>query len=273
MNNGKQQNPGPRLLVSVINLDEAVAAGQGGADIIDIKNPAEGPLGAPSPPVIRAICRHLQETTPTSVALGEFPGRPCAAALASLGAAACGPDFLKIGFLGSTSPREIVTTLKEITRGLTSCYPSSPRVVAVAYADTLASASWTLEQLAMMAREGGAAGCLVDTWEKNGTPLVQILSQAQIRDFIDNCHHQGLFCGLAGSLQPGHLSSLAQLGPDIIGVRSAACGGDRLRGRVTAARVSYLKKLLSTNPDPEAGISSSPAKPRQGLTINGYWRT
>ncbi|WP_258359389.1 (5-formylfuran-3-yl)methyl phosphate synthase [Moorella sulfitireducens (nom. illeg.)] len=261
MDSGKQRHHGPRLLVSVINLDEAVAASRGGADIVDIKNPAEGPLGAPSPQVTLAICRHLQATIPISVALGEFPGKPCAAALASLGAATCGPDYLKIGFPGSTLPREILATLKEITRGLVSCFPTPPGIVAVAYADTLASASWTLEQFTMMAREGGATGCLVDTWEKNGTSLIQILSREQICDFIDNCHRQELLCGLAGSVQPGHLSSLAQLGPDIIGIRAAACGGDRLRGRVTAARVSYLKTLLFTNLDPEAGISLLRARP------------
>lgn len=250
MDKNKGQDHSPLLLVSVINLEEAAAACQGGADIVDIKNPAEGPLGAPPPPVILAICQYLKGKKPASVALGEFPGRPCAAALASLGAAACGPDYLKIAFPGSTPAEEIVTTLKEITRGLASWHPSPPRVVAVAYADTLTSEKWTLEQLGEMAQEGGASGCLMDTWEKNGTPLPRILSREQIHSFIDNCHRRGLFCGLAGSLQPEHLFSLAQLGPDLIGVRSAACGGDRLRGRVTAGRVSCLRALIAASREP-----------------------
>ena len=36
-----------RLLVSVVSADEVEAALAGGADIVDVKNPAEGSLGAP----------------------------------------------------------------------------------------------------------------------------------------------------------------------------------------------------------------------------------
>ena len=38
-----------KLLVSVVSADEARRALAGGADIIDVKDPREGPLGAPSP--------------------------------------------------------------------------------------------------------------------------------------------------------------------------------------------------------------------------------
>lgn len=38
-----------KLLVSPINKEEAIAAYKGGADIIDVKNPKEGSLGANFP--------------------------------------------------------------------------------------------------------------------------------------------------------------------------------------------------------------------------------
>ena len=44
-----------KLLVSVLYADEARAAAAAGADIVDVKNPAEGSLGAPSPAVIAAV--------------------------------------------------------------------------------------------------------------------------------------------------------------------------------------------------------------------------
>ena len=44
-----------RLLVSPMNLVEAQAALDGGADIIDVKNPKEGSLGANFPWTIRAV--------------------------------------------------------------------------------------------------------------------------------------------------------------------------------------------------------------------------
>ena len=43
-----------RLLVSVTREDETGPAVQGGADILDVKNPAEGSLGAPVPRTLRA---------------------------------------------------------------------------------------------------------------------------------------------------------------------------------------------------------------------------
>ncbi|MHA2277293.1 MAG: (5-formylfuran-3-yl)methyl phosphate synthase, partial [Candidatus Kariarchaeaceae archaeon] len=38
-----------RLLISVINREEAINAINGGTDILDIKNPKEGSLGANFP--------------------------------------------------------------------------------------------------------------------------------------------------------------------------------------------------------------------------------
>ena len=237
----------PVLLVSVVNGQEARAAAQGGTDVIDVKNPAEGALGAPHPGIIAEICSHFKGKKPVSVALGEFPGKPGAAALAAVGAAQFQPDFLKIAFPADAPSAEIVTTLRAIRNALTdvlSDFTPIP-VVAVAYADTLLSSSWTLEDFTSCAREGGAAGCLVDTWEKNGKSLPDFLSQAEIEKFIDDCRRRELFCGLAGSLKSEHFGSLIKLGPDILGVRSAACGGDRLRGEVTPERVSSLKALCS----------------------------
>lgn len=235
----------PLLLVSVVNGVEANAAFEGGADFIDIKNPAEGALGAPRPGVIADICRQYKGKKAISVALGEFPGKPSAAALVAMGAAQFQPDYLKIAFLEDATRAEIVTTLQEIRLGVAYVQPEAIPVVAVAYADTLSSASWTLEDFITFAHEGGAQGCLVDTCVKNGTSLPQFLSAQQISEFIASCHDYELFCGLAGSLKPEEIGSLLTLGPDIIGVRSAVCGGDRLRGEVTTQRVNVLKALFN----------------------------
>ena len=44
-----------KLLVSVVDAGEAREAAAAGADIVDVKNPAEGSLGAPSPAVIAGV--------------------------------------------------------------------------------------------------------------------------------------------------------------------------------------------------------------------------
>jgi uncharacterized protein (UPF0264 family) len=51
-----------RLLVSVVNEKEAFNAVEGGAHIVDVKNPKEGSLGANFPRVIRQLRKPSQET-------------------------------------------------------------------------------------------------------------------------------------------------------------------------------------------------------------------
>ena len=44
-----------QLLISVVGVAEVGAAVSGGADIVDVKNPHEGSLGAAAPHVVRAV--------------------------------------------------------------------------------------------------------------------------------------------------------------------------------------------------------------------------
>ena len=75
-----------KLLVSVVSADEARIAAAAGADIVDVKNPAEGSLGAPSPAVIAAVRDAVGAERPVSAAIGDMPNLPGTAALAALGA-------------------------------------------------------------------------------------------------------------------------------------------------------------------------------------------
>ncbi len=66
-----------KLLISPMNETEAQEAIAGGADIIDVKNPAEGALGANYPWVIRQIKQITPKNLEVSCTLGEvgnFPG-------------------------------------------------------------------------------------------------------------------------------------------------------------------------------------------------------
>jgi len=233
----------PRLLVSVVDPEEALAAVDGGAGIIDVKNPAEGALGAQPPRVIRAVCHAVAGRRPVSAALGEFPGKPGGAGLAALGAACCGPDYVKVGFPGRADPAQIVSVLGSIRDSLLmSGKGRRIRLVAAVYADTLDGRP--LEEWACMAASAGCDGCLVDTWDKSGPGLLGLVSAGDIRRFIHACRREGIFSALAGRLTMADIPSVAALGPEIIGVRSAACEGDRVSGRVTRQRVTGLVNTL-----------------------------
>ena len=120
-----------RLLVSVVDAGEARAAAAAGADIVDVKNPAEGSLGAPSPAVIAGIRAAVPAELPVSAAIGDMPNLPGTAALAALGAARSGRGVREGRALGRLDARP--------TRSR-CCAPCARRrasavVVAGAYAD------------------------------------------------------------------------------------------------------------------------------------------
>src|SRR5204863_1296953 len=90
-----------KLLVSVTDAAEARLAVAGGVDIVDVKNPAEGSLGAPAPGVIEQVRREVPAELPVSVALGDLPALPGTAALAAVGAARAGAAYVKVGLWGA----------------------------------------------------------------------------------------------------------------------------------------------------------------------------
>jgi len=92
------------LLISVTTPDEVAAAVRGGADIVDIKNPVEGALGASFPDVIRQVRQVTPADLPVSAALGDVPNLPGTVALAALGAASCGVQYVKVGLMGPRQP-------------------------------------------------------------------------------------------------------------------------------------------------------------------------
>src|SRR5438094_1907571 len=60
-----------RLLVSVADPSEARAALEGGADVIDAKQPRRGALGPVRPDVLAAIRQVVGAARPVSAALGD----------------------------------------------------------------------------------------------------------------------------------------------------------------------------------------------------------
>ena len=61
------------LLVSAINLEEAKEARLGGADILDVKNPKEGSLGANFPWIIKQISDYANGEIVVSTTIGDVP--------------------------------------------------------------------------------------------------------------------------------------------------------------------------------------------------------
>jgi hypothetical protein len=228
------------MLVSVVSADEVGAAVAGGADIIDVKNPREGSLGASPPHVIRRVRQLTPTRLPVSAAIGDAPDLPGMAALAAAGAATCGVDFVKVGLMGSREPGAARALLAAVCRAARQQDPAV-RIMATAYADADAVGALPPLELPAVAAAAGADGCMLDTARKGAGTLLTVLGQEALESFVTQSHRAGLLCALAGSLREEDVPRIAALGPDIVGFRSAVCGGDRLEGRVDAEAVRRLK--------------------------------
>jgi uncharacterized protein (UPF0264 family) len=210
-----------QLLVSPSTIDEAKHSVA--ADIIDVKRPAEGSLGANFPWVIREIKTLLAK--PLSAAIGDFDYKPGSAALAAYGAACAGADFVKIGlaFDGQERARDVIAA---VVRAVKDEFPQKYVVIA-AYSDYQRMHSISPFEMAPIAAECGADFAMVDTGIKDRQSTFAFMDEETLRSFTDTNGKLGLGTALAGAFKFEDIDALKRINPDIIGVRGMVCGGDR----------------------------------------------
>ena len=243
-----------KLLVSVRNeteFDDALAAE---IDIVDFKEPRQGPL-APAPAGLwqRAASRlesRMQSSPLLSAALGESD---VAARVAQL----LPPDFAfaKAGPSGCDSASQ----LEKLWGGVRDQLNDATSLVAVAYADHDAAGCLPPNQVFEVAADCGIEFCLVDTFCKNGRSTIDHLGIDALRDLQRTINQLNLWWALAGSLTDNLVAAICQQGvhPNCFGVRGDVCIGDRT-GRLSADRIKAWKsKLLFTEPNQDRSNSSA----------------
>ena len=210
-----------QLLVSPSSIDEARHSGA--ADIIDVKKPSEGSLGANFPWVIREIKEF--STKPVSAAIGDFDHKPDGAALAAYGAACAGADYVKIGlaFEGREQAREVIGT---VVKAVKDEFPKKYVVIA-AYSDFERMHTISPFDMAPIAAECGADFAMVDTGIKDRQSTFAFMDEETLRSFTKKNKELGLGTALAGALKFEDIEALKRIDPEIIGVRGMVCGGDR----------------------------------------------
>jgi (5-formylfuran-3-yl)methyl phosphate synthase len=244
------ESKSPKLLVSVVSTEEAARAVAGGADIVDVKDPDEGALGAPAPRVLSEIARLVGPAVPLSVALGDLPDLPHTAALAARGAALAGAAYVKIGLRGV---REL-DRATAIVAAVVDAVGPDVAVIAAAYADAQAleppalAAGW----LPRLVERTRIAGALVDTFVKDGRGLYAWLSETELTELIAGTRRAGGSFAVAGQLR---LGELGRVQADVVGVRSAVCrDGDRtaaLDTDLVAAAVAEVRTLAPESRIPQ----------------------
>lgn len=232
-----------KLLISPINAEEAISALNGGADIIDVKNPKEGSLGANFPWVIREVKEAIASKKPISATLGDFNYKPGTAALAACGAATSGANYVKVGLYDIQTEEQAYDVLSAIAETAANM-DKPPKVVACAYSDYKRINSIAPSLLPEVGARAGIDLVMVDTGVKDGASTFDFMSEEELTDFVNKAHELGLETAIAGSLKFDDIPLLKRINPDIIGVRGMVCGGDRSTS-IRPELVEELKAKLS----------------------------
>ncbi|RLI95788.1 MAG: hypothetical protein DRO92_01090 [Candidatus Altiarchaeales archaeon] len=233
-----------KLLISPKNKEEAIEAIKGGADIIDVKNPEEGSLGANFPWVINEIKNVTPRDVEISATIGDFPYLPGTASLAARGVATLGVDYIKVGLYGIENIDQGIKVGNAVVKSVKD-YDNNIRVVIAGYADYYKINSVGPEIVLKIAQKSKADFFMLDTAIKNNGNLFSHISKSNLRNLVKKAHNIGILVAVGGSIGKEDIEPLFDTGVDVIGIRGSVCDeNNRLDGKIRMERVMELKNII-----------------------------
>lgn len=221
-----------RLLASVTNAREAATALDAGADIIDLKEPANGALGAVSPAVQQEVVQLVAGRRPVSATVGDLPMVTETLSRAIEATANTGVDIVKVGLPYLEQHRDCLQALSgSAGRGV--------NIVAVLFAEQR-PALHLLDELAL----AGCFGVMLDTADKSTGRLCSFAGQLSLSAFIRHTRALGLLSGLAGSLAVEDIRPLLDLNPDYLGFRGALCEAGVRTGPLSRPAFTRVREVF-----------------------------
>ena len=253
------------LLISVRCPEEARVSLLHAIDVLDLKEPLEGALGAVSEAVIEKVLQlvervKLEQPPKLSLAMGELADWDFERWSNLLDRYQSDHIrkfcFLKIGLAGAQQ----LTDWQEAWSRLFAGLPESTQPVVVAYLDRLPevlerSSSMkdggdrcpSIEQLIEFAQtQRQVSTILLDTWCKQADLFVKINDQ-RLREIIAAANRAGLAVVVAGSVKIDSLERVIQAGASLVGVRGAVCAGGR-SGQLCEQKLrEFCQRMVEVN--------------------------
>lgn len=220
-----------RFLASVRDPAEAELVLAAGADIVDLKDPASGALGAVDRATIRACVASAAGRVPVSATVGDLPMDPDRVTDAVLATAVCGVDDVKLGVMPGGDPEACLARL--------GAEPLRAGLILVVFADAMPA----FDPVAAAA-SAGARGVMLDTAGKQAGSLLDHMAVGEVARFIDAGRDAGLMVGVAGALRAAHVAPLLAFGPDVIGFRGALCRGAVRNAALDPIACSRIRALI-----------------------------
>lgn len=239
-----------QLLISVTTVDEARIAIDNGADIIDLKEPADGALGALDIKMIERIVNFVDNTKLVSATIGNIEfitTENLNVALARIKALIDAKvDVIKIGFFDDSfkTHKDIDLIRDDIDVRLvksleTMCLSKSVKFVAVLFAEK----NYYIDFIDYLLNSC-FDGIMIDTMHKNGKTYLAYDVDNRFKQLSDRATGAGAWFGVAGSLQAQDIALAKRLNPTYIGFRGAVCeDGDR-KNSLSAFKVRDLCKFM-----------------------------
>ena len=220
------------FLASVLSVDEARLVRSLGADVIDLKDPRRGALGALDEDTVRAIATLVGDGATLSATIGDLPLYASELETAVGRMHATGVDIIKVGVFDKTLSRFVLNALGRLA-------DKNVRIVLVFFAE-LFPAGIDFQGL----KKTGITGVMLDTCDKADGNLRDKLDDGTLAQFVDKAGRAGLITGLAGSLSKEDIPPLLRIKPDYLGFRGALCKQHRRTLQIDRAKVAEIRKLI-----------------------------
>ena len=198
-----------QLLISVKNLEESRIARYAKADVIDLKDPSVGALGALGVDVVSQIVQDVSGGVLLSATVGEGHATIDVLKQDIVLYAGLGVDVVKIAVSGLFELADFYSEIKQLTNlGI--------KLVAVIFANT----------------------------KLKKTSLLDLQTTKTLQKFTVVCKQHMLISGLAGSINMTHVDRLLMLNPSFIGMRGGVCHRRDRTSTLVGDRVVEVKTML-----------------------------
>ena len=223
-----------KLLASVRSLEEARAVQTAPVDVLDLKEPRQGALGALDIGIVREIVRLFTGRCALSATVGDLPPNPEIIAKKVTELATAGVDYIKIGFFDSTYFASCTGALQPLAK--------RHALIGVLFADRLND----FEGPCRLLGNAGFTGVMLDTADKSGGSVREVADHRRLRQFVRTAHETGLLCGIAGSLKLADIEPLVSLAPapHYLGFRTALCRDGRRNNPICAKAAAEVAEKL-----------------------------
>lgn len=226
-----------QLLISVTSIEEAQIALENGADLIDLKDPGRGALGALPIVLVQAITHFVQTQTKyhgrlTSATVGDLPMQPALIFERVAAMVDTHVDIIKIGFFDANDFQPCIDVLRPLMQ-------AGVKLIAVLFAEYNYPA-----HLINVINEAGFYGVMIDTAHKNGATFLDYQSMTEIKDRVLSIRKNNLVFGLAGSLTIHHCQVAKQFNPNYIGFRGGVCAENQRQHALDAGKILAIRNIL-----------------------------